>query len=263
MWRLRKGTVGTIVWRMPHGFPTSPIASVHSLNLNHRLWSCPEFQSSWRGATAETCSTGSVGPIDSMGPRGGSAGPGLWGAPGDGSALAASNGGFLVAPPGGLPAAVIPFGDLQIWGTWDAPAELLVVAGPGRKVYAMNLGRFLAVDVLTSALGISITGQLNLGLPPDRGVDPAIVPNVFEQMVAVLALPRAAIDSARQAGCAMNLQLDRDVGGQNSGGCPMTVILGTETSSATVLMHEWLHGDVAQRKVTGWALFARTISVRF
>ena len=177
------------------------------------------------------------------------------GAPGDGSVLAASNGGVLVSPPGSLPSAVIPFGRSQIWGTWDAPAELFVAAaGPGQKVYAMNLGRFIAVDVLARVLGINISGQKNLGLPPDRGVDPAIVPNLFEQMVAVLALPRAAIDSARQAGCAMNLQLDRDVGGQNSGGCPMTVTLGTETSSATVLMHEWLHGDVAQRKVTAWAL---------
>ncbi|GAB3092718.1 galactose-binding domain-containing protein [Lysobacter terrae] len=179
------------------------------------------------------------------------------GAPGDGSALAATGGGVLVPPPGGMPAATIAFGRSRIEGIWDAPAELFVAgSGPGRQIFGMNLGRFVAVDVLTNSLGINITGQLNIrGEQPDRGVDAAIAPNIFEQMVAVLALPKAGMDSARQSGCGMNLQLDRSAGGNHGGGCPWKVLLGSETYSARTLMHEWLHGDVAGRELVSWEQF--------
>jgi hypothetical protein len=177
-----------------------------------------------------------------------------------GGGLMGGGGGVVVPPPGGLPTSMVAFGKSRVWGSWDAPAELFVAAvGANRRVHALNLGRFTALSVLTQDLGIRVGGQVGIrGGEPDRGVDASATPNLFEQMVGVLTLPKAAVIEATQSGCEMHLRLDRSVGGQNQGGCPLIVVLGTEIISAHGVLHEWQHGDAARRQVTTWPQFTQT-----
>lgn len=153
-------------------------------------------------------------------------------------------------------------GQFALYGGWGAPAELYLAmrgSGTDHTVYAMNLGRFIAVDVMQHDLHISVEGMINnnKNQQPDRSLDPTIAPNLFEQMVTLLALPspdRSAI-LGRKCGnpplsLATFLELDRDFGsGQQWSNCPFEVIEGTTLNAAPNIYHEWLHVDSMARNL--------------
>ncbi|MBK8006028.1 MAG: hypothetical protein IPK12_19475 [Gemmatimonadetes bacterium] len=129
----------------------------------------------------------------------------------------------------GMPAAMASLGASRLWGTWDAPSELYVAAlgqGDGR-VYALNLGRWLARDVFEHDLSLDLVGMLGIAPQADRGLDPVTSPNYVEQMLALLALPTAARSQVTGTKCgnltlATRLVLDRNyLSGQFSpSSCP-------------------------------------------
>lgn len=160
---------------------------------------------------------------------------------------------------GAMAPAMVSLGQAQLWGMWQAPSELYVATmGIGdRRVYALNLGRFMTSDVFMHDLPLDVVGMLDIAPQSDRGIDPTLGPNYFEQLLTVLALPASAQDAVVGTKCgqltlATRLELDRNFGsGQfNPQLCPYKVIEGTNRFSASGLMHEWLHMDAAARNIT-------------
>ena len=81
----------------------------------------------------------------------------------------------------------------------------------------MNLGRFIAKDVLSADLSLDVEGMLNISPQPDRGLDPTLAPNYLEQLLALLALPTPAREAVKGRKCgnltlATRLMLDRNYG---------------------------------------------------
>jgi hypothetical protein len=157
-----------------------------------------------------------------------------------------------------MPAAMASLGRSRLWGMWDAPSELYVAAmGIGdRRVYGLNLGRWLARDVLEQDLSLDLVGMLGIAPQADRGLDPVMAPNYLEQMLTLLTLPRAARDQVTGTKCgsltlATRLVLDRNyLSGQfDPGSCPWQVKYGTTRFPASTMFHEWLHMDAATRNI--------------
>jgi hypothetical protein len=168
---------------------------------------------------------------------------------------------------GAMAPAMVSFGKSRLWGMGEAPSELYVgTLGIGdRRVYAMNLGRFIANDVLTADLSLDVEGMLNIDPQPDRGLDPTLAPNYFEQLLALLALPGPAREAVRGRKCgnlmlATRLMLDRNYGsGQfRPAPCPYEVVQNTDFSAADAIIHEWLHLDAAARNLPGMSDFGST-----
>ncbi|MEP7326839.1 MAG: discoidin domain-containing protein [Gemmatimonadota bacterium] len=160
--------------------------------------------------------------------------------------------------------AMVSLGQAQLWGMWQAPSELYVATMGlrDRRVYALNLGRFMASDVFLHDLSLDVVGMLDIAPQSDRGLDPTLGSNYLEQLLTVLALPIPAQDAVVGTQCgrftlATRLELDRNFGsGQfNPGMCPYKVIEGTNRFSASGLMHEWIHMDATARKLTTQAGF--------
>jgi hypothetical protein len=163
-------------------------------------------------------------------------------------------------------------GRARLWGAWNAPAELYAASrvGQDQRLRIVNLGRFIAKDVLIMDLSLTIGGMSNIDPQPDRDLDVIIASNIFEQMVAVLSLPNEARTAVIGRTCgnppltlATSLALDRDFSsGQQRSGCPFQVIEGTAKYSASALSHEWMHVDSAARNLPGLAGFADTFKFK-
>lgn len=168
---------------------------------------------------------------------------------------------------GAMAPAMVSLGKSQLWGMGGAPSELYVgTLGIGdRRVYAMNLGRFIAKDVLSADLSLDVEGMLNISPQPDRGLDPTLAPNYLEQLLALLALPTPAREAVKGRKCgnltlATRLMLDRNYGsGQfRPAPCPYEVLQNTNFSAADAIIHEWLHLDAAARNLSGISDFGST-----
>jgi len=149
---------------------------------------------------------------------------------------------------------------------FGAPAELYVAASNAsdHQVYAMNLGRWIASDVINHDLHLDVEGMLHIDPQPNRALDPTIAPNLFEQMVAVLALPKVdqAVVAERRCGpffLATVLELDREYGSaEERTNCPYEVLEGAKALSADTMIHEWLHVDSAARNFATLPSFSQT-----
>lgn len=168
-----------------------------------------------------------------------------------------------------MPLMMVSFGQSKIWGIYNSPAELYAATrGVGdNRIYALNLGRSIAREVLEADLGIGISGLSNS--PGDlafRDLDPMLATNLYEQMLAALSLPVSVRDAVVGRQCsgkltlASFLELDRDyMSGQAApGDCPYKVREGTERFGADVLSHEWLHIATPAVNVVGMQDFSTT-----
>ena len=173
---------------------------------------------------------------------------------------------FVAAANAGASAPLMAsLGQATLSGMWGAPRELYAVmpgAADGR-VHAVNLGRFIAKDVLLMDLHLDVEGMIKIAPQPDRALDWTIAPNIFEQMIALLSLPQVDRDAVIGRKCgnspltlAAILELDRGPGtGQYQPECPVRVIEFTEQLAADSLVHEWLHADSLVRNMTGMSGF--------
>jgi hypothetical protein len=156
---------------------------------------------------------------------------------------------------------MVSFGQSAVPGTLGAPAELFAttLGINDHKIYGINLGRFIANDVIRRELQLRVSGMRNIDPQPDRDLDVSIAQNLFEQMVALLAMPNTARDVVVRQQCGddrrktpTSLELDREYGsGQaRQSACPYEVLESTERYSADTLIHEWLHIATVAERIT-------------
>lgn len=168
-----------------------------------------------------------------------------------------------------MPLMMVSFGQSKIWGIYNAPAELYAATrGIGdNRIYALNLGRSIAREVLTADLAIAITGLQNRpGDQANRELEPMLATNIYEQMLGLLSLPISVRDAVVGSQCsgkltlATVLELDREyLSGQASpGSCPYEVREGTERYGADILSHEWLHIAAPATNILGQTDFTTT-----
>ena len=147
---------------------------------------------------------------------------------------------------GATPPALASVSGSMVSGIGGA-AELYVGArGIGDKqVYALNLTRFAAIDLLSAGFGITFQAP-----PWAPALDPRTFQNLFEHLFGVLALPTkawATIFYNRACGGSagfMRIKADTELVGQaHPLDCPPFLYLNASDQSAFYLMHEWMHAD--------------------
>jgi hypothetical protein len=154
--------------------------------------------------------------------------------------------GTSAAPPAMAIVGLTTFDELV-----DSPAELYLAARgvQDQRLYVINFGRFAARAGLEKSFHVELTPNPNSGMEPD------IIPNLFEHLVAMLSVPSVAWDGLGSKPCpvvqlATQVHLHRLVAGQaRPGNCPMEIYLNAGTQSARFMMHEWLHIDFFRRKI--------------
>jgi hypothetical protein len=171
---------------------------------------------------------------------------------------------------GALAPMVAEIGLSKISSITGAPSDLFIASRGinDRAIYAFNLGRFIARDVVTNIFGLRI-GADDTEFARAQWGDIPDISNLFEHMVALLALPRAAWTGIASKQCGTLWQPTRIVippvngGTAKPGMCPMRVwqdgTSGGPVASATGgLMHKWMHMDFALRNVSTWSGFGST-----
>jgi len=177
------------------------------------------------------------------------------------SALDMWLGGGIVggAGTGAAPAAVGAVGHSRVWGIWDSHSELYAITRGinDNQLYGLNLGRFIALDILGNRFGIKMTGA-----PSDPALDVKSVQNLFEHMVAVLALLTPAWSqvshnpSCTPSNSGVQVLLDPAMAGQTRGGqCPPEMFLNASYQHSFFMFHEWMHMDFARRNIASMAGF--------
>ncbi len=163
---------------------------------------------------------------------------------------------------GATPPAFASVGHSTVWGVWGSPSEQYVATrgGGDRQLYAMNFGRFVALDLLQNVFGLRLSGNASV---PELEVKTAN--NLFEHLVAFLSLPSAAwATAARSPSCSaatagVQILLHPDTAGQTRGSqCPPVMYLNSSYQWAFFMFHEWMHMDSARRGYTGWGGFSAT-----
>jgi hypothetical protein len=157
---------------------------------------------------------------------------------------------------GATPPALAAMGSSTVWGILGGPSEFFVATrGIGdQQIYAFNVGRFVALDILGS-FGISLRG--NDSLPQ---LDVRMIGNLFEQMVGFLALPGANAwttvnhnPSCSSSQWAVQLLLHPDAAGQTRAyQCPPVIYINSSYLQAFHMFHEWMHMDHARRGLASW-----------
>jgi hypothetical protein len=150
-----------------------------------------------------------------------------------------------------------------VYGIYGSSSEYFVATrGIGdQQIYALNFSRFVALDVLTGQFGITLRGNPSV---PD--LDIKFVQNLFEHMVAFLALPGANAWTTvnHNPACAswqwnVALVLNPDTAGQtHANECAPFMFLNASYQQAFYMFHEWMHMDHARRGLASWTNYSST-----
>jgi hypothetical protein len=174
-------------------------------------------------------------------------------------------GGLIVGGAGtsSTPPRLQSLGRITLLELENAPAELYVITAGinDHQLYALNFGRSVSLDLLTSELGLLVpTNLAGYDNRSDTFMDLRLAGNLPEQLLAVIGLPPAAWDAVRRKQCnggiwPTQLYLDPVAIGQHLAGCPLKLLLNSSSQSARFMMHEWMHADFAQRGIGKWRGF--------